>query len=77
MIKNKANDIVSCVHDFELVGKYEALQSQHQVITAATLLGLDKDPSGCSKFYSIPTPSSAKYDFRDIDNKLTDIIYNY
>lgn len=77
VVKNKANDIVSCVHDYELVGKYEALQSQHQAITATALLGLDKDPSGYSKFYSIPVPGSAKYDFGDIDNRLTDIIYNY
>lgn len=75
--KNKANNIVACMHDYELVNIYESLQRKNGIINAELLLCLDRDPEGYSKAYSIPRPGSAHYVFSDIDNRLTDIIYNY
>ena len=77
VVKNKANSIIACMHDFELVNMYEYIQRKGDILDATRLLGLDNDLHCYSKIYSIPKPGSAGYVFSDVDNRLTDIIYSY
>lgn len=43
IIKDEKNNIVSCLHDYELVVKYESLCRKDSNITAIQLLGLDTE----------------------------------